>query len=76
MAIAGRQWHSPINGTRGSKTTITTLMTQGAKAPHSLTGDFRGLALGEETFDDRNTTFCDVFRVQNGKFAERWDVVE
>ena len=34
--IAGRRWYLPINGTRGSKATITTLMTQARKL-HSLT---------------------------------------
>src|SRR4029453_6779043 len=35
-SIAGLQWYLPINGTRGSKATITTLMTQ-ARRLHSLT---------------------------------------
>ena len=36
--IAGVQWYSPINGTRGSNATITSLMTQGPKAPFTDTG--------------------------------------
>ena len=35
---SGLQWYLPINGTRGSKATITTLMTQGPKAPFTDSG--------------------------------------
>jgi predicted SnoaL-like aldol condensation-catalyzing enzyme len=38
-------------------------------------GDFV-LVVTEGTFVDRNTSFYDLFRVQNGKIAEHWDVVE
>ncbi len=41
MGIAGRRWYLPINGTKGSKATITTLMTQGPKAPFIYTGTSR-----------------------------------
>jgi hypothetical protein len=32
--------------------------------------------VSEGTFGDRNTSFYDLFRVQSGKIAEHWDVVE
>jgi hypothetical protein len=38
VAIAGHQWHLPINGTRSSKATITTQMTQVPKALFTYTG--------------------------------------
>jgi hypothetical protein len=38
VAIAGHQWHSLINGTRSSKATITTQMTQVPKALFTYTG--------------------------------------
>jgi predicted SnoaL-like aldol condensation-catalyzing enzyme len=34
------------------------------------------LVVTEGTFGDGNTSFYDLFRVQNGKIAEHWDVVE
>src|SRR6267154_172185 len=34
------------------------------------------LVVTEGTFGDRNTSFYELFRVQSGKIAERWDVVE
>jgi hypothetical protein len=36
--MAGHQWHLPINGTRSSKATITTQMTQVPKALFTCTG--------------------------------------
>ena len=38
-------------------------------------GDFV-LVVTEGTFGDRNTSFYDLFRVQSGKIADHWDVVE
>jgi len=38
-------------------------------------GDFV-LVVTEGTFGNRNTSFYDLFRVQSGKIAEHWDVVE
>ena len=38
MGIAGCRWYLPIDGTRGSKATIATLMTPGPKAPFTYTG--------------------------------------
>jgi len=38
-------------------------------------GDFV-LVVSEGTFGDGNTSFYDLFRVQNGTIAEHWDVVE
>ena len=38
-------------------------------------GDF-ALVVTEGTFGDGNTSFYDLFRVQNGKIAEHWDVVD
>jgi predicted SnoaL-like aldol condensation-catalyzing enzyme len=34
------------------------------------------LVVSEGTFGDRDTSFYDLFRVQSGKIAEHWDVVE
>jgi len=34
------------------------------------------LVVTEGTFGGRNTSFYDLFRVQSGKIAEHWDVVE
>ncbi|MBB6731476.1 nuclear transport factor 2 family protein [Cohnella zeiphila] len=38
-------------------------------------GDFV-LAVSEGHFDGRHTAFYDLFRVENGKIAEHWDVIE
>ena len=38
-------------------------------------GDFV-LVVSEGTFGDKSTSFYDLFRIQNGKIAEHWDVVE
>ena len=34
------------------------------------------LAVGEGTFAGQPTSFYDLFRVENGKIAEHWDVME
>lgn len=34
------------------------------------------LAISEGTFADKPTSFYDLFRVENGKIAEHWDVIE
>ncbi|WP_228143878.1 nuclear transport factor 2 family protein [Moraxella porci] len=38
-------------------------------------GDF-ALAVSEGTFAGKPTAFYDLFRVENGKIAEHWDVIE
>ena len=38
-------------------------------------GDF-ALAVSEGTFGGKETSYYDLFRVENGKIAEHWDVVE
>ena len=35
-----------------------------------------GLAMSEGTFGGTPTTYYDLFRVEDGKIAERWDVME
>lgn len=34
------------------------------------------LAVSEGTFGDAPTSYYDLFRVENGKIAEHWDVME
>lgn len=34
------------------------------------------LVVSEGSFADKNTSFYDLFRVENGKIAEHWDVIE
>lgn len=34
------------------------------------------LAVSEGTFADKHTSFYDLFRIENGKIAEHWDVIE
>ena len=34
------------------------------------------LTVSEGTFADKPTSFYDLFKVENGKIAEHWDVVE
>ncbi|WP_343329310.1 nuclear transport factor 2 family protein [Polaribacter staleyi] len=34
------------------------------------------LTISEGTFGDKHTSFYDLFRVENGKIAEHWDVME
>ena len=34
------------------------------------------LAVSEGTFDEAPTSYYDLFRVENGKIAEHWDVME
>ena len=34
------------------------------------------LSISEGTFADKPTSFYDLFRVENGKIAEHWDVME
>ncbi len=38
-------------------------------------GDY-ALAISEGTFGGANTTYYDLFRVENGKIAEHWDIME
>ena len=35
-----------------------------------------GLAVSEGTFGETPTTYYDMFRVEDGKIAEHWDVME
>jgi predicted SnoaL-like aldol condensation-catalyzing enzyme len=35
-----------------------------------------GLAVSEGTFGDAPTSYYDLFRVEDGKIAEHWDVME
>ena len=34
------------------------------------------LAVSEGTFAGKPTSFYDLFRIENGKIAEHWDVIE
>ena len=34
------------------------------------------LAVSEDTFGDKPTAYYDLWRVENGKIAEHWDVME
>ncbi len=34
------------------------------------------LVMGEGRFADKHTAFYDLFRVENGKIAEHWDIIE
>ena len=35
-----------------------------------------GLAVSEGTFGDKPTAYYDLWRIENGKIAEHWDVME
>jgi predicted SnoaL-like aldol condensation-catalyzing enzyme len=49
---------------------MTTPGSQGA-----WRGEFRAL-VSEGAFGGKQTSFYDLFRVENGKIAEHWDAVE
>ncbi|MEC4727694.1 ester cyclase [Shewanella sp. D64] len=34
------------------------------------------LSISEGTFADKESSFYDLFRIENGKIAEHWDVIE
>jgi predicted SnoaL-like aldol condensation-catalyzing enzyme len=41
-----------------------------------LADDNYGLAVSEGTFGGAHTSYYDLFRVEDGKIAEHWDVME
>lgn len=49
----------------------------GANKTHYVLADGNyGLAVSESTFGGVPSTYYDLFRVENGKIAEHWDVME
>ncbi|MBQ7487235.1 MAG: nuclear transport factor 2 family protein [Clostridia bacterium] len=72
---------SIADGLSGLGAALATLAEQGIQMVYNKThyvladGDY-GLAVSEGTFGGTPTTYYDLFRVENGKIAEHWDVME
>ncbi|QKT05187.1 nuclear transport factor 2 family protein [Mycoplasma sp. OR1901] len=75
--------HNPsiADGVSGLGAALEAMAKQGIQMVYSKTyfvlaeGDF-ALAVSEGTFADAPTSYYDLFRVENGKIAEHWDVME
>lgn len=69
------------DGLSGLGAALTALANQGIQMIYSKTymvladGNY-GLAVSEGTFGGAPTSYYDLFRVENGKIAEHWDVME
>ena len=69
------------DGLSGLGAALEALAKQGIQMIYNKThyvladGDY-ALAISEGTFGGVNTTYYDLFRTQNGKIAEHWDVME
>lgn len=69
------------DGVSGLTAALEAMGKQGITMQYSKThqvlaqGDF-ALAVSEGTFAGKPTAFYDLFRVENGKIAEHWDVIE
>lgn len=72
---------SIADGLSGLGAALAALAEQGIQMIYTKThyvladGNF-GLAVSEGTFGGASTTYYDLFRVENGKIAEHWDVME
>ncbi len=74
--------HNPLipDGVSGLTNTLAEMAEQGIimdiQKLHYLMGEGNFvLAVGEGTFADKPTAFYDLFRVENDKIAEHWDVM-
>ena len=69
------------DGLSGLGSALAALAEQGIQMIYTKThyvladGDY-GLAVSEGTFGETPTTYYDMFRVEDGKIAEHWDVME
>lgn len=69
------------DGLSGLGAALTALAEQGIQMVYNKTymvladGNY-GLAVSEGTFGGAHTSYYDLFRVENGKIAEHWDVME
>lgn len=69
------------DGVSGLTSALEAMGKQGITMQYTKThqvlahGDF-ALAVSEGTFAGKPTAFYDLFRVENGKIAEHWDVIE
>ena len=69
------------DGLSGLGKALATLAEQGIQMIYNKTymvladGNY-GLAVSEGTFGDAPTSYYDLFRVEDGKIAEHWDVME
>jgi len=75
--------HNPqiANGLSGLGKALEYLASQGItmkyKEVHKILGEGNFvLTVSEGTFADKPTSFYDLFRIENGKIAEHWDVME
>lgn len=75
--------HNPAigDGLSGLGNALEAMAKQGVSMVYSTTHKVLGegnfvLAISEGTFAGQPTSFYDLFRVENGKIAEHWDVME
>ncbi len=75
--------HNPAiaDGLSGLGKALEGMAKQGISMVYSSTHKVLGegnfvLAISEGTFADKATSFYDLFRVENGKIVEHWDVME
>lgn len=69
------------DGLSGLGQALEAMAKQGIKMVYTKTHKVLGegnyvLCISEGTFADQPTSYYDLFRVQNGKIAEHWDVME
>lgn len=72
---------SMADGLDGLGNALQALAEQGIKMIYNTVHYVMGqgnyvLAISEGTFGDKPTSYYDLFRVENGKIAEHWDVME
>lgn len=72
---------SMADGLDGLGNALQALAEQGIKMIYNKVHYVMGqgnyvLAISEGTFGDKPTSYYDLFRVENGKIAEHWDVME
>lgn len=72
---------SMADGLDGLGNALQALAKQGIKMIYNTVHYVMGqgnyvLAISEGTFGDKPTSYYDLFRVENGKIAEHWDVME
>jgi len=75
--------HNPniANGLSGLGKALEYMASQGITMKYNKVHRVLGegnfvLTVSEGSFADKNTSFYDLFRVENGKIAEHWDVME
>ncbi len=75
--------HNPQigDGVSGLGKALEAMAKQGIKMVYSQNHKILGegnfvLSISEGTFADKKSSFYDLFRIENGKIAEHWDVIE